>query len=336
MPVIKNALLRYRVLDRCIRNEYHPFPSKEDLRQACEEELFGSSTGDNICHSTIEKDIFAMRMEHDAPIIYSRKERGYYYSDSNFSMDDIPLTESDISAIKAATSILNQFKNTQLFSQFQYAIDKILDRVNLSANNDQNYNDDVLHFETQPTVIGNEFLEPILNAIKQRTVIQFTYQSFQSEKSSVRRVHPYLLKEYRNRWYLIGKSELKNKIITFGLDRMSDLMSLSNHFVVDAEFNPDLFFKYSIGITTYDGQPQDIVLKADKVLSKYLLSQPLHHTQKSKALEAGEYSFSYSLLPSYELKMILLGFGDAITIIKPKSLAKDILLTAKKINDLYK
>ena len=67
-----------------------------------------------------------MRMEHDAPIKYSKAERGYFYTDKNFSMDDIPLTDSDISAIKAATTILNQFKNTQLFGQFQYAIDKIL------------------------------------------------------------------------------------------------------------------------------------------------------------------------------------------------------------------
>ncbi len=336
MPVIKNALLRYRVLDRCIRNEYQPYPSKEELRQACEEELFGSTTGNNICHSTIEKDIFAMRMEHDAPIIYSRKERGYYYTDSSFSMDDIPLTDADISAIKAATSILNQFKNTQLFSQFQYAIDKILDRVNLSANNHHNFNDDILHFETQPTVVGNEYLEPILNAIKQRNSIQFTYQSYQSEKSAVRRVQPYLLKEYRNRWYLIGKSEIKNKIMTFGLDRMTDFMALSTTFSLDTNFNPELFFKYSIGITTYDGEPQNIVIKANKVMAKYLLSQPLHHTQQSKELENGEHSFSYYLLPSYELKMTLLGFGDAVTILKPKSLANDISTTAKKINGLYK
>ena len=111
MPVIKNALLRYRVIDRCIRNDFQPFPSKEKLRQTCEEELYGSVTGQNICHSTIEKDIFAMRNEHDAPIAYSKLERGYFYEDKNFSMDDIPLTDSDISAIKAATNILNQFKN---------------------------------------------------------------------------------------------------------------------------------------------------------------------------------------------------------------------------------
>ena len=60
MPAIKNALLRYRIIDRSIRNEYNPYPTKEQLRQACEEEIYGTSEGLHICHSTIEKDIFAM------------------------------------------------------------------------------------------------------------------------------------------------------------------------------------------------------------------------------------------------------------------------------------
>ena len=157
-------------------------------------------------------------------------------------MDDIPLTDSDISAIKAATSILNQFKNTQLFSQFQYAIEKILDRVTLTENNKSNFNDDIVHFESLPTVGGNEYLEPILKAIQNKKAIQFEYQSFKSDNASIRRIHPYLLKEYRNRWYVIGKSELKNKIITFGLDRIKDLFMLESNFSVDSSFSPDLFF----------------------------------------------------------------------------------------------
>ena len=334
MPVIKNALLRYRVIDRCIRNDFQPFPSKEKLRQTCEEELYGSVTGQNICHSTIEKDIFAMRNEHDAPIAYSKLERGYFYEDKNFSMDDIPLTDSDISAIKAATNILNQFKNTQLFGQFQYAIDKILDRVEMSANK-QNYHDDIVHFESQPTVGGNEFLAPILSAIKERKTIQFNYQSFRSETGSVRGLQPYLLKEYRNRWYLIGKSELKEEIRTFALDRMEELIKLENPFTIDSNFSAEVFFQYSIGITTYDGQPEKVIIEAEKVLSKYLLSQPLHHTQKLNAVENGKHTFSYLLLPSYELKMLLLGFGKDLKVISPNSLVKDIQSEAKGILSLY-
>ena len=74
MPHIKNALIRYRIIDKCIRNKYNPFPTKRDLREACEESLFGSIDGNHICDSTIEKDMFAMRMEHDAPIKYSKLE----------------------------------------------------------------------------------------------------------------------------------------------------------------------------------------------------------------------------------------------------------------------
>ena len=75
MPAIKNALLRYRIIDRSIRNEYNPYPTKEQLRQACEEEIYGTSEGLHICHSTIEKDIFAMRMEHDASYLTVKEKK---------------------------------------------------------------------------------------------------------------------------------------------------------------------------------------------------------------------------------------------------------------------
>ena len=148
MPAIKNALLRYRIIDRSIRNEYVPFPSKEQLRQTCEEEMYGSSNGEHICHSTIEKDIFAMRMEHDAPISYSKRERGYYYTDPDFSMDDVPLTEKDINAIKSASIILNQFKNTSLFGQYEFAIQKILDRA-ISTQKTKSIDKEVIQFESR-------------------------------------------------------------------------------------------------------------------------------------------------------------------------------------------
>ena len=87
MPQVKNAFMRFRIIDRCIRSEERPFPSKEELRLACEEELFGSQDRDPICKKPLEKDLFALRMEPDAPILYSKREKGYYYSDKNYSIE---------------------------------------------------------------------------------------------------------------------------------------------------------------------------------------------------------------------------------------------------------
>lgn len=335
MPAIKNALLRYRIIDRSIRNEYNPYPTKEQLRQACEEEIYGTSEGLHICHSTIEKDIFAMRMEHDAPITYSKREKGYYYTNDEFTMDDVPLTEKDISAIKAASTILHQFKSTSLFSQYQFAIDKILDRAVTSQQKFSNTENNI-QFETLPTISGNEYLESVLEAIKKRNVLQFEYYNYIKDVKTIRRVHPYLLKEYRNRWYLIGKSELKNKVITFGLDRISNLQTLENLFTVDSSFNPDYFFQHSIGITVFDEKPQEIIIKTNNILSKYLTSQPLHHSQQlSEVHNNGDHLFSYFLLVTYELKMTILGYGSDCEVIAPLSLREQIAEEIKKVASKY-
>tara|TARA_B100001093_G_C26838893_1_gene1019623 strand:- start:394 stop:1404 length:1011 start_codon:yes stop_codon:yes gene_type:complete len=335
MPAIKNALLRYRIIDRSIRNEYVPFPNKEQLRQTCEEEIFGSSDGAHICHSTIEKDIFAMRMEHDAPIAYSKKDRGYFYTDTSFSMDDVPLTEKDINAIRAASTILNQFKNTSLFGQYEFAIQKILDRA-ISSQKTTSIEQEVIQFESLPTVRGNENLELLLEAIKEKKVVQFQYNNFIKDEKKIRRVHPYLLKEYRNRWYLIGKSELKNKVITFGLDRIFDPIVLQQKYISESSFSPDNYFKHSLGITVYDQLPNEIIIETNPVLSKYLSSQPIHHSQKEiKVLANGNHIFSYYLLITYELKMVLMGFGKECKIIAPDLLKKEILNDLKELVDNY-
>ena len=335
MPAIKNALLRYRIIDRSIRNEYNPYPTKEELRQACEEEIFGTSEGIHICHSTIEKDIFAMRLEHDAPIAYSKREKGYYYTESDFTMDDVPLTEKDVSAIKAASTILNQFKNTTLFNQYQFAIDKILDRA-VSSQEKFKSTENCIQFESLPTVTGNEYLESILKAIKNKLVIQFNYYNYVKDEKTVRRVHPYLLKEYRNRWYLIAKSELKNKVITFGLDRISSLQLLQDKFNIDRSFNSENFFEHSIGITVFDEQPQEIVIQTNSILSKYLTSQPLHHSQTLQEIKGnGDHVFSFFLLMTYELKMIILGFGSDCVVLSPEILKNQISAEIKKMASKY-
>lgn len=334
MAVNKSAFQRYRIIDRCIRNSVKPFPSKQELKSACEEELFGTSAV-HICDSTIEKDLRYMRVEHDAPIKFNRLNNGYYYSDETYSLDQMPLTDSDVDAIKMATNILSQFKNTSLFEQFEVAIDKIVNRVTISNDVQDVDIEKYVQFETVQKIEGNEHLENILKAIKSQKVIQFGYQSYQSKIAKIRRVHPYLLKEYRNRWYLIGKSELKDKILTFGLDRVYDLDLLSQEFTRDSDFSADHFFKHAIGITTSNEVPVNLKIKTNEVLSKYLLSQPLHHSQVFIGEEKGSFEFSYYLLITYELRMQLLGFGADLKVIEPQRLIDEIKSISNKVVSQY-
>ncbi len=335
MSQIKNAQLRYRIIDRCIRDKYKPFPTKQDLRQACEEALYGESIGANICDSTIEKDLFAMRMEHDAPIKYSKIEKGYYYEDEDYSIDNIPLTENDIEAIKFATQTLMQFKDVSMFKQFGFAIDKIFDRVHIAQNPTEASVENYVQFETVPETEGTEFLPPILNAIKEKKIITFDYTSFVSEKTKKRKVLPLLLKEYRNRWYLISYSLSKQKIITFGLDRMSNLIVTDDYFFDDIKFNPDNYFKHSIGITSFDDNPKKVVFKIDKIGSKYIETQPIHSSQKLIKKGKKRNTYQIKVLLSEELKRLFLSYGNQIEIIEPKELREQLKIEIIELAELY-
>lgn len=332
MPHIKNALIRYRIIDRCLRNKYKPFPTKKDLREACEEALFGSVYGDNICDSTIEKDMFAMKMEHDAPIKYSKRNGGYFYEDPNFSINDIPLTDDDLSAIKFALSTLMQFREVEMFKQFGSAMDKIVDRVSITSGSDGEDVGKYVQFETAISLGGNEFLTPLLDAIRNKFNVNFNYGSFISGNAKQRSCLPLLLKEYRNRWYLISFDNNKNTIITYALDRMSDLTITTELNTKAFSFDADAYFKYVVGISVDNSsKPQEVILKANTVAAKYLQSQPLHFSQKLIKEENDTSTLSLEVMVSEELIRLLLSFAGEIEIMKPQSLRKIILERVSKM-----
>ena len=333
MPHIKNALIRYRIIDRMLRNKYKPYPSKQKLREACEDELFGSN-GSNICDSTIEKDMFAMKLEHDAPIKYSKKFGGYYYEDSNFSINDIPLSEDELSSIRFAVNTLQQFREVPFFQQFGNAIDKIVDRVAIGGDQETEINR-YLQFESAVSVGGNEFLPLILEAIRGKKKLFFTYASFIKGVEKPRKVSPLFLKEYRNRWYLISFDTTKNDIITYALDRIQDPMITEDEASFPEDFNPEAYFQDTIGITAYKGKAEKIRIKANKIAAKYIASQPFHSSQKIISENKEHSVFELIILISEEFIRTILSYGGEIEILEPAKLRETISERVQQMSVIY-
>ena len=323
MPANKYALLRYRIIDRCLTNKARPFPTKDDLREACEDTLYGSH-GENISVSTIEKDLWAMRNESElgyyAPIAYHPSEKGYYYTEEDYSIKDIHLNDEDLGAIHFAVNTLHQFKDIPILAHFEEAIDKVVDRFNLTPMAENEEWEDYIQFENSPVVNGSEHLSELVQAIKDKRVTEIVYRKFDSPETKQYNLHPHLLKEYRGRWYLIAKDEKQEVFKTFGIERMEAVIVSNEKFDKEPSFNPDRFFKYSIGITEKDDQPQKIVLKTHPSLSPYFRSQPIHPSQK----EIREDEFELHVLITYELINLILGFGRQMEVKSPESFRKEI------------
>lgn len=339
MPANKYALLRYRIIDRCIGNPYKPYPSKEDLRHACEEELYGSE-GDYISDSTIEKDLYAMRNELNlgfhAPIAYSKIHKGYYYTEPGYSIDKFPLSEEEADAIRLAANTLSQFRGIDLFKSGEAAIDKILDRLNLSPSGHDKAVEEYVQFETAPSFKGGKHLKHLFPAINKKRVVTFDYAKFTGGKRRNYTLHPYLLKEYRNRWYVIGFNPDKEAVVVFGLDRIeSEVMVFDDRFERLPSFNADLYFKHSLGITALNEQPERIQLRFTPLSGKYVASQPWHHSQKVTRDDEVALEVELDLCITRELVMQILSFGSDVEVKAPLKLQVQIKDELRKAFGLY-
>ena len=335
MGQIKNALIRYRVIDKAIRNKYKPYPTKAELRKACEDALFGNDDGENICDSTIEKDLFFLRMEHDAPIKYSKRHGGYYYNIDSFSLDDIPLTDEDMDAIRFAANTLSQFKDVEMFKQFGFAIDKIVEKVAITNDPFVEESNSLVQFEAAHSVKGNEFLSILLTAIRQKKYTYFEYGSFTSDKKKSRKVVPLLLKEYRNRWYLICHDCVKETIITYALERMENV-EVSEIISSEAiSFEIEKFFQNAIGITVNNSNPEMVIFKADNVASKYIDSQPFHSSQLVVKEGKNKTTFSLQVIISEELIRSFMSYGGELEVVEPESLRNIIKKRIVEMSDRY-
>lgn len=332
MPATKSALLRYRIIDKCLTNKYKPYPTKEELRQACEDALF-NSVNDRVSISTIEKDLNAMRFDltlgYEAPIAYSKEYKGYYYEDPNYSIDAIPLNEEDLQALRFAAQTLHQFKGIKIFEEFDFAIGKIFDRISLGDQFDQNQVQQYVQFESAQAAQGNEWLPVLLEAAKEKRSVEVKYEPF-SKKPKSYVLHPYLLKEYRNRWYLLAWDEKADKIKTFGLERVSNVELTQAKFTRNSAFNPEHFFNYSIGITASNEKPKKVQLQFDAVQKPYVLTQPLHHSQTIISDTKKELIVELEVIESIELVMTILGFGKSVHVLSPKSLIKKVKKELRK------
>jgi predicted DNA-binding transcriptional regulator YafY len=333
MPKNKQAYIRYRIIDASIRNRQKPFPSKEELIKACE--VIAS-----VSLRTIEQDLYDMQHDEElgyfAPIRYDKKQKGYFYEDPLYSISNIPLKEHDLYALEFAVALLKQFDGMGPLAQFGEAVSKIEDYVNVRSLMADTEVAEVIQLEQSTSSRGQEFLNTILEAIRERKEIRFAYKKFDSSPEKEHTLHPYVLKEYRNRWYVTGKGGSSDLIVTFGLDRIVRLETTGNSFDAPSGFNAASYFKYSFGISVSNQlKPEEIELEFTPQQGEYVKSQPLHSTQRILTDTGEKCVIAITVIPSFELRSQLLGYGSSVKINSPDWLRHEIAAEISKMGAVY-
>jgi predicted DNA-binding transcriptional regulator YafY len=323
MPKTKSAAIRYRIIDQLLNSKKHRFPSLADIAHKCSDVL-----GVDISTSTIEKDIAEMRKPapkgYSAPIVYSKAEGGYVYGEIGFSIAELNLEEEEWASLQFAAQLLYQYKDVPVFAHFKSAIERINTRFSLGIDGNDALLDELVQFEKSVDTKGMEWIETIYTAIKEKRSIDFTYRNIYKDKENKTMLIPYLLKEHRNRWYVIGWSEEKEKYTTYALDRISNLSTQAKASKRRSDFNAASFFQFSTGITESNTKPEEILLTIKKPISDLVLLEPLHHSQKIIQEKIDSIQICLHVLINQEFILQLLGMGSHCIVEKPAKLRKQI------------
>jgi predicted DNA-binding transcriptional regulator YafY len=335
MPVNRNALIRYRTIDKCLQNRRRKW-TIEDLIEACNDALFEyDGIQQPISMRTIRMDLNAMRsnsLSYNAPIIVVDKKY-YTYEDADYSITNIPLTTQDLDILKEVSGLLHQFKGFSHFTDMNAMIHKLDDTI----YSEQTHKPAVIDFERNELLKGLEHIDIIHKAITNEKVLSITYQSFTAREAQEMLFSPYLLKEYRNRWFVLGIKGQKQDILNLALDRIVSITindkELYKH---HKQFNAHEYFEPIIGVTRNNNmRPVHVTFRANNTHAPYIKTKPLHASQTIIEQARTSTTFQIEVIPNLELERELLSFGDGVQVLAPASLVRAISKRVATMNAMY-
>lgn len=334
MPVSRNALIRYKTIDNCLQNRFRKW-TLDDLMEACADALAEYEGNNNgIGRRTIQLDIQNMRSEklgYNAPIVvYDHKY--YTYEDPNYSITNTPVNAQEKKQITEAVNILKQLSG---FSQFG-ELEQIVNRLDAHVSSICHQTTPVIFFDKNDSLMGLDHLPYLHQAILAKKTLSVTYKSFNAILPETFHFSPYILKEYNNRWFVVGKKSNSKLLLNLALDRIlkvevNDAVGFEENTMVD--FNT--FYNDVVGVTKgLNTHPANVRFWASAKHTPYIQTKPLHHSQVLEKLhEDGSADFKMKVCLNLELERVLLGFGDGIIVKSPRILVRRM---KERIENSYK
>lgn len=187
-------------------------------------------------------------------------------------------------------------------------------------------------FEKIPS--GENYLTSILEAMKDGKKLLISYQRFDDDDSYEVDIEPYALKVFKQRWYLVGKTD---KIKIYALDRIEYLEELPTTFSLPQDFDAEAYFADCFGIIKDESiKSETVCLRFEIKQAQYIRSLPLHGTQKEISQTDQTVDFEFYLRPTYDFVQEILKYGEFVEVMKPDWFRKEIKSKIKKMSNTYK
>lgn len=322
MSVTSNALLRHITIDACLRDTAHKY-SLQDLIAACTRAIKENSKGklkDNFAVSTrtVQLDLQMMRDKkkgYNAPIVVY-EQKYYKYSDPDYSIGNANVKQTALTPLSEIAETLERYSRMAGMESLEGAVDLIRECLEVKVNGAFQK----IRRQKAAKPSGGAFLDIVKDAVIHRRVLSL---SFIDERGNGREVifYPLHLTTWKDKWFCLGFVDGKEGVQAVQTDCVTSYSYAILPFPPNYRFNPEEYFADIIGISRPAEKKEDIVFKAEGNISRYLIQNPLHPSQKlSERAEDGSCIFRVSIIPNDEFFRWVYENHPYITIQSPKYL----------------
>lgn len=269
--------------------------------------------GIQIGERTLKADLSYLATESQGILINKKigREWFWFYTNADYSLLKKSLLPSELNALQQTVMAFKEWGDLPFWEEIELMLKQFETRFVF----DNRPNRKLIDFQKPISIKGNQWLKVLYESIDNQKVIKISYSSLRTQRKLDLDIYPYLLKEYNNRWWLIGWSG-KN-ITNIALETITDVQESAVHFSELPDFDPKTYFDNVLGVTVNPGKAETIRLRVAPESVEYLRTKPIHHLQREED-ESGTIII-LKLIPNFELMQAILQYGSGIEVLEPKT-----------------
>ena len=334
MANFKNGSIREMVIDKCLSDTKRRYSTK-DLMDECNKILIQEGYHEVTSLNTIRNDLRAIEQRWYAygGIIVEESEgrnKYYRYETPGFSIYKSELSQDDLNKLNQTLDILSRFKGLPQFEWMNELNARFKSSLLSTATTTS-----VISFDDNVDAEGKEYISMLFDAIVNKCTLKIKHKKFDNDTEKEHIVHPYYLKEYNNRWFLLCLHDAHKNLCTYALDRIQTIEYVHIPYIENKSLNFDEYFDDVIGVTVLPNMElRKIKLWVEKSQYPYIKTKPLHGSQKVlEHLPDGSKIVQIEVCENYELINLLLSYGEKVIVLEPIDLkykVQDRLDTARE------
>ncbi len=340
MPTNKNALIRYKYLDRLL-SDHHHYYDIHDLTDKVNDMLYDDGFPE-VTQRCIEKDLNTLEFApFSAPIVRFNwnGKRCISYEKRSFSIFKQEMSREERNLLREVLSTIGQFNGLDNF--------KWLDDFKIGLGIEERRQ--IISFSNNPYLQNSNLLGTLFDSISNEVVIKLSYHTFVDATIRSIDFHPYLLKQYNDRWFLLGAANSDKKILNFALDRIDQVEPLPEKKYFECPDDIYERFEDIVGVTLFEERKCEHILCWASDSSKgYVDTKPMHESytpyKGDKEIELhnqypqfdGGLFFSIDCIPNFELIRELCSFGGNLIVLSPDSIRNEIKDRLQKHLEQYR